>query len=274
MFEEDDQREETILDESAEEVEEAALDTTDDGEEDAQDQEAAEGEVGAQDTDTKYTVEYNGKEMELDVSDLTTYAQKGMNYDHVHNDLVKTRETSTKTQSQLDRLTSVLNQFGYNGSAQDIADMLEAQSRDIEPDQVRREREAGEAHEIAKQEAEAAKIEAENIRKEAIFARDLAEIQKINPNVKSLGELGDRFFKLRAAGLDNLEAYELVSHKPVTKQAPTGKDHLITLGGSKSTDSAREIPKSQLAEWRDDFPNDTPEQLKARYNRALNAGKG
>ena len=220
----------------------------------------------------KYKVKYNGEEMELAVTDLITHAQKGMNYDHVHQDLETTRKTSAEAKASLERLTDALSQFGYAGSPQEIADALEAQQREVEPEQVRRERKAREAQEIARTEAEAARADADAIRREAVFARDLLEIQRINPNVQTLNELGDKFFKLRAAGLDNLEAYELLSHKPAKKE-PAGKDHLITTGGGKGTDSAREIPKSQLAEWREDFPNDTQEQLKARYNRALNAGK-
>lgn len=272
MFEDDDQREETILDDEEREVEEAALDTTGNGEEDVQGQEAADEGAGlAPDTDPKYTVKYNGQEMELGVSDLTTYAQKGMNYDHVHNDLVKTRETRKKTQSQLERLTSVLNQFGYNGSAQEIADLLEAQSRDIEPDQVRREREASEAAELAQRKAEAAQEEINRIRMEAVMAQDLAEIKSINPNIKSLHDLGETFFKLRAAGLSNLEAYQLVAKPkaPAPKQdTNSGKEHLQKMGGGTSKGGLLDIPKTELAYWRDSFPNDSMTKLKERYNRA------
>lgn len=218
----------------------------------------------------KYKVKYNGAEQELAVSDLIAHAQKGMNYDHVHDDLEKTRQTSAQSKASLDRLTSALNQFGYAGSPQEIADMLEAQQREVEPVQVRREREVAEAQEQAQHAAEATVAEAETIRKEAIFSRDLAEIQRLNPNVKSLNDLGDTFYKLRAAGLGNVEAYELVSKpKATTKAAPTGKDHLITTDGGTSAGGLLDIPRSDLADWRDGFPNDTPAKLKERYNRAL-----
>jgi len=217
----------------------------------------------------KYKVKYNGEEMEQDLATLITNAQKGMNYDHVHEDLETTRKTSAMTKASLERLTVALNQFGYAGSPQEIADALEAQQREVEPEQVRKEREIAEEQEQAKHAAEKTIADAEAIRKEAVFARDLAEIQRLNPNVKALSELGDTFYKLRAAGLGNVEAYELVNKaKPVVKP-PTGKDHLITTDGGTSAGGLMDIPRTEVAEWRDSFPNDTPAKLKERYNRAL-----
>ncbi|MES1922582.1 hypothetical protein MHBO_004096, partial [Bonamia ostreae] len=89
----------------------------------------------------KHKVKYNGEEIELSVSDLITNAQKGMNYDHVHEDLENTRKTSATAKAELDALTAALNQYGYDGSAQEIADMLTAQQRETTPDEVRKERE-------------------------------------------------------------------------------------------------------------------------------------
>jgi hypothetical protein len=216
-----------------------------------------------------YRVKYNGQEMELPVSDLITQAQKGMNYDHIQEDLVRTRQTSAEATSYLERLTSVLNQLGYTGSPQEIADTLEAQRREVEPEQVRREREAEEAQERARQEAEAARQEANSIRREAIFTRDLMEIQKLNPNVRSLQALGDTFFRLRAAGVSNLEAYELISKpRQFAKQGRGGKEHLITTDGGASSGELMDIPKGELDLWRESFPGDTPARLKERYNRA------
>lgn len=218
----------------------------------------------------KYKVKYNGAEMELGVDELITNAQKGMNYDHVHEDLLKTRNTSKQTQTQLERLTWALNQFGYAGSPQEIADMLEAQRWEVEPEQVRRARELEEQQEQVRLEAEAARSEAENIRREAIFALDLAEIQRLNPNIKTLDELGETFFKLRAAGFGNIDAFELVTKSKATGgRDASGKEHMIPMGGGKSSAGLVDIPRSDLGFWRDSFPNDTPTKLKERYNRAI-----
>lgn len=215
----------------------------------------------------KYKVKYNGEEMELGVSDLITHAQKGMNYDHVRGDLEQTRLQNAETLEQLERLTSVLSEYGYSGSPQEMADLLEAQYREVDPEEVRREREALEAWQEAQLEAETARREAEAIRSEVIFSRDLAEIQQLNPNIKTLNDLGDTFFRLRAAGISNLEAFDLVS-KTKSRPSHEGKEHLITTGGGTSSGGLSEIPKSELTLWKESFPEDSPAKLKERYNRA------
>lgn len=258
MFEyEEVELEETTPEEASEETEESAAETT------------LESAPEAEPEEPKYKVIYNGEEMELAVSELITSAQKGMNYDHVKGDLDNQRKTSAEATAALDRLTTALNQFGYAGGAQEIADMLEAQRREVEPEQVRREREAQEAQEAARNEAEAARAEAAAIRRDAVFARDLLEIQRMDPNVKSLADLGDQFFKLRAAGIGNVEAYELLRHKPTKKQEPAGKDHLMTTGGGNSSGGLMDIPKGEYSLWRESFPDDTPAKLKERYNRSV-----
>lgn len=122
--------------------------------------------------------------------------------------------------------------------------------------------------ESMQQEAERAKEEAEEIRSEAVFARDLAEIQRVNPNIQSLHDLGEQFYRLRAAGIGNLEAFEIVS-KPKTRQGASGKEHLITTGGGASSGGLMDIPRSELGFWRDSFPEDSSTKLKERYHRAM-----
>ena len=235
--------------------------------EDAAQQQEAEPETTP--AEPTYRVKYNGQEMELPVSDLIVRAQKGMNYDHIQEDLARTRQTSAETATSLERLTGILNQLGYTGSPQEIADTLEAQRREIEPGEVRREREAAEAQERAWMEAQAARAEADSIRREAIFSHDLMEIQKLNPNVRALQELGDTFFRLRAAGVSNLEAYELTAKpRQSLRQGRGGKEHLITTDGGSAAGGLLDIPKGELDLWRESVPGDTPARLKERYNRA------
>lgn len=259
MFEEDDLMGETTPEEEAVVPDEEVVEEV----------EPEQPEQPPEDEEPKYKVKFNGKEQELALSDLITHAQKGMNYDHVKGDLEAQRKTSAEAKAALDHLTAALHQFGYAGTPQEMADILEAQRREIEPEQVRREREAAEEQDRIRREAEAAKIEAEQIRREAIFARDLLEIQRINPNVKTLDELGEQFFKLRCAGFGNLEAYEMLNHKPVVKVASTGKEHIQTTGGGATAGGLVDIPKSELSYWREAWPDATPAQLKERYNRSL-----
>jgi len=264
MFEHDDLREETILDDSEEKAEETALDTTEPGTENPPDTEPAQEEP-------TYTVKYNGQEMQLPVSDLITSAQKGMNYDHVHDELLKIREESTKAKSEVEYLLTALNQYGYAGNLQEIADTLIAQSLEVEPDEVRKQREVLEAAEEARREAMAAQQEVERYRMQSVFSQDLAEIRRLDPHVHSLDELGDTFFRLRAAGIGNLEAYQLARKKGAAQiqQKPNGKDHLQTTGGNSSSGGLADIPRNELGFWQDSFPDDTPAKLKERYHRAM-----
>lgn len=264
MFEDDELLEQTSSEDES--TERTSSETTDEPDAAATEQQTSET-AEAKDV-LRYTV--RGKDYEIDRSEIDVATiQKGKDYDHVKTELEETHKTSAETKANLERLTAALSQFGYAGSPQEIADALEAQQREVQPEQVRREREMAQAQQIAQTEAEAAKLEVENIRKEAVFAHDLAEIQKLNPNVQSLSELGDKFFKLRAAGIGNLEAYELLNHKPVVKPSAAGKDHLLTTGGGASAGGLADIPKGELTMWKDSFPDDTPAKLKERYNRSL-----
>lgn len=60
---------------------------------DLEDDEAEEAEAPEQDTqEEKWTVKYNGQEQQLTREQMTEYAQKGMNYDHVKGELDSVRE--------------------------------------------------------------------------------------------------------------------------------------------------------------------------------------
>lgn len=109
-----------------------------------------------------------------------------------------------------ERLAVALGRIGYSGSVEEIADRLEAEKRQIHPEQVKSERE-----ELTKASDTISALEQENIalkQKEArrTFAADLAEIQKLDKGVKALQDLGNDFFKMRAAGVSNLVAYNAV----------------------------------------------------------------
>lgn len=104
----------------------------------------------------------------------------------------------------------------------------------------------------------------------------LAEISKLNPNIKTVEDLmkmpnREKFDEyVFQKGYDMIDAFKLVnpeSHKKPS-QAET-KDHLIKLGGQESGGVDKEIPASELTYWKDSFPSDKPAELRARYNRAL-----
>lgn len=116
----------------------------------------------------------------------------------------------------------------------------------------------------------------ENQRAKIQFDLKMAEISKLDPNIKTVEDLQkmpniDQFnFYVLQKKYDIVDAFKLVNpetHRKVNK-AET-KDHLIKLGGQEGGGAEREIPASELSYWKDSFPNDKPSELRARYNRAL-----
>lgn len=124
-------------------------------------------------------------------------------------------------------------------------------------------------------------LEAQNHQRSKIqFDMKLAEISKLDPNIKTLDDLQKmpnikefNSYVLKppyGKGYDLVDAFRLVNpeHNKKPSQAET-KDHLIKAGGQPSSVSEKEIPASELAYWKESFPNETNTQLRARYNRYL-----
>lgn len=171
--------------------------------------------------------------------------------------------------SENQRIFEVLKELGYKGSAQEIADQLEAISRKVEPEQVREERE--------QENLKFAEIEKRH-KAELAVIEDLHSIQRINPAIKSLDELGDDFFETRFTvnGKGQLvhtaeSAYLELQKKKGIKSKPdiSSKEHLIPTGGSAVKGLLAEIPANEIDLYKEMFPNDSPVQLKERYNRVL-----
>lgn len=181
-------------------------------------------------------------------------------------ELDATRGKLASTQAEIERLEKALGGLGYFGNAIDIADTLEAQNRNVTAEQVRCEREE-----------ENRRLRELEVRHKADIAMmdDLHQVQRVNPAVRSVEELGDEFTALRFA-VDGLgrplhtaeSAYlELQKRKAPPKTHANDKDHLIVTGGAASTSKLVDIPASELDIYQEAFPNDTPAKLKERYNR-------
>lgn len=248
----DDLREETNLDDREE-----PLETT---EEEVEQQE-----------EQKHTVKYNGQEQELSIDELKTLAQKGMNYDHVQSELTTLRSNQELSKADSERLIAALNQFGYQGTQQEIADLLEAQQREITPEEVKRERKDKQQQTKDQEEIKRLTKLIEDNQRQTIFEQDLAEIRTVNPNIKSIDELGDMFKQLRASGICNLDAYQIVSTKSGARKTDdsASKEHMKPTGGGKGAGDLVDIPSELLELWSESFPNATPKELKERYNRSL-----
>lgn len=113
--------------------------------------------------------------------------------------------------SEKERLAKSLGLFGFTGeTTDDIEDQAKAYFSNTPVEQIRQARIA-EAERIAKENslAEQLKYYQEKEVKERM-AQDLAEIQKLNPTVKSLEDLPKEYFDLIAKGVEGSKAYKLL----------------------------------------------------------------
>ena len=191
--------------------------------------------------------------------------------------LEKTRSQLAEIQAEKDRiaaensrLVSTLQNYGYTGSAQEIADALEAKQREVPPEQVKTEREA--------QENQIETVKAQ-LRAEYAAKEELIKLQRVNPDIKSLDDLGEDFVAIRFSrdGLGRLihtpetayAEYLRQKNPPKPKADASSKEHMIPTGGSAGSTTLKEIPSDMVEFYKESFPKDTPEQLRARYNRVL-----
>ncbi len=183
-------------------------------------------------------------------------------------------------QSQFGRLQSVLGELGYEGSAEQIADTIEAQNRQITPEQVRFEREAQEkAIREAVQNSpefihtqEMLKVQTQ-LANEAMFNSQLAKITQLNPEIKTLADLtkipdSDVFDGLLATGKYTIDtAYkrlmEIRGAKPKTTDT---KSHLQTVGGS-ANGNYDEVPNDVMEQYKLFMPNATDKQIREHYRK-------
>jgi hypothetical protein len=130
--------------------------------------------------------------------------------------------------AQNDRLLKALGQYGYQGTPEEIADMLTAQSQGITIEQAKAVRQQQEA-----EDAKFTQLQAENeffrsIAKSAAMKEDLTTLKSAYPNdakvqsLKDITELGNDFFGFMSALKDPAKAYDalLIMQGRTTKPVP------------------------------------------------------
>lgn len=113
--------------------------------------------------------------------------------------------------AEKDKLVKALGQFGFNGNTvDDQIDQANAYYTGRNVEDVRKERIA-QAEKEAEQNAmrDQLKYYKEKELKERMD-RDLSEIQKLNPNIKSFNDLPKDYFELVAKGIEGTRAYKLL----------------------------------------------------------------
>lgn len=122
------------------------------------------------------------------------------------------RRNAERLEKENQMFTDALKKFGFAGNnSQEILDAINAHYYGKTVEEIRNERIASEK---TAQEQNAILERLKHYEEKEIeekMASDLAEIQKINPTVKSLEELGQPFFDLVSKGVDGVQAYKLLN---------------------------------------------------------------
>ena len=122
------------------------------------------------------------------------------------------RRNAERLEKENQMFTDALKKFGFAGNnSQEILDAINAHYYGKTVEEIRDERIASEK---TAQEQNAILERLKHYEEKEIeekMASDLAEIQKINPTVKSLEELGQPFFDLVSKGVDGVQAYKLLN---------------------------------------------------------------
>lgn len=129
------------------------------------------------------------------------------------------RRESERLRAENERYKEAFQRFGFNGSnSDDIIDQANAHYFGKSVEEIRNNRIARE-QEKQKHDELLEKLERYETKEiEERMQNDLAKIQKINPQIKSLGELGEPYFDLIRKGIDGEKAYKLLELDGLIKQ--------------------------------------------------------
>jgi len=120
-------------------------------------------------------------------------------------------------------------------------------------------------------------LQAQTLAMQVALEKELQEIQKINPEIRSLNDLqgNPEFDELVIKnGVSLSKAYKLTYKQPTLPKENT-KEHLTGINtGDKSNDGLVDIPQSELGYFKDCFPDEPMSKLKERYNRILKRQRG
>ena len=167
-------------------------------------------------------------------------------------------EESQRARAETALLQDALRQFGYDGTPQEMADAIEAARSQRTVEEVAAERAQREA-ELDQQIANhPAVIQAREMtqaiirqRNEEMFAREIANIQRINPEIKSLLDLQnlgadqDYFdFLVKAKGMHIDQAYKEIQRGKVPQiKTEDTRANIQTFNGAAGGKSLPDVPK-------------------------------
>ncbi len=124
------------------------------------------------------------------------------------------RRAMEQTNKQNEMLAAALKNAGFKGNTpEEVIDNANAYNLQIPVEEVRRRRIEAEKRQQVDSQRESELEFYKNRELERIMADDLQKIQKLDPTVKSLDELGDEYFNLIKAGVEAEIAFGVVQQK-------------------------------------------------------------
>lgn len=125
-------------------------------------------------------------------------------------------------------MTEALGNYFDGEDAEELSINANAYARQVDPEDYRKEWEAAQEVEQLKSDNENLEEELFSLRADKMMREDLAEIQKIDPTVESLDDLGDSFLSMRLnGGLTATDAFYACKakelHEAVLAPDPIGR---------------------------------------------------
>lgn len=117
------------------------------------------------------------------------------------------RRQNQKLERANRQMMEALSRYFEGETPEDLSINAMAYADQRDPDEYREEWEHNQEFEKLKADKEDLEAEVFNLRVEKLMQDGLRDIQAIDPNIKSLDELGDSFAKFIGAGLSSTEAY-------------------------------------------------------------------
>lgn len=117
------------------------------------------------------------------------------------------RRQNQQLEREAQMMREALSRYFEGETAEELSINANAYAEERDPDEYRQEWERQQDYERAMRENEELKDKMLEMEIDRRMRDGLREIQEIDPNVKSLDELGESFIHMVAAGLSNKEAY-------------------------------------------------------------------
>lgn len=193
------------------------------------------------------------------------------------------RAEAQAAQAETRMLQEALKGFGYEGSPQEIADAIEASRtqrsiEEVEAERLQRETEFNERIANHPDVVRARELAQEIVsqRNRELIANELKNIQRVNPEIKSIADLQnlgddqDYFdFLVREKGLHIDEAYKKVMRGKGSSPAPQRVDtreNIQTFNGSEGA-TIVDIPRDEELLCMELNPGLTKEEIRKYYNK-------